>query len=165
MNEEVLATILKDHLTWQQGKGGAWADLSGADLRGADLSGADLRGADLSWADLSGAKGIDDYIDAVTTIIPKGTLTVYKKCQDGVIVTLQIGKNVKRSCATGRKCRSESAKVIAVDGAEYGVSTWNDEFVYRVGETVKVDNFDNDRWNECSSGVHWFITRYEAENY
>lgn len=36
---------------------------------------------------------------------------------------------------------------------------------YRVGETVRPDRFDDDRWNECAPGVHFFITRAEAETY
>jgi hypothetical protein len=38
-------------------------------------------------------------------------------------------------------------------------------FLYRVGETVEVKDFDDDRWNECSTGIHFFITRDEAVIY
>jgi hypothetical protein len=27
------------------------------------------------------------------------------------------------------------------------------------------DAFDENRWNECSHGIHFFITRKEAEDY
>ena len=36
---------------------------------------------------------------------------------------------------------------------------------YRVGETVRPDKWDENRFNECSNGIHFFITRIEAENY
>ena len=36
-------------------------------------------------------------------------------------------------------------------------------FIYRVGKEVKVKDFDENRWNECSTGIHFFITREEAE--
>ena len=51
-----LDEILKQHKLWldSQGKSGARADLSGANLSKADLSGADLRAAYLSEADLTG---------------------------------------------------------------------------------------------------------------
>ena len=34
-----------------------------------------------------------------------------------------------------------------------------------VGDIVRVDNFDKNRWNECSTGIHFFITRQEAVDY
>ena len=40
-----------------------------------------------------------------------------------------------------------------------------DDFIYKVGEVVYVDNFDNDRWNECSNGIHFFLNKENAINY
>jgi hypothetical protein len=39
------------------------------------------------------------------------------------------------------------------------------ETTYTVGETVTADEWDEDRWNECSHGIHFFITRDEAVMY
>ena len=44
-------------------------------------------------------------------------------------------------------------------------SNYDSRFVYRIGETVEVPNFDDDRWNECAPGIHFFITRQEAVEY
>jgi len=145
------------------------ADLSGADLRDADLSDADLRGADLSGAVLRdaylrGAK-IDKALADRLNIIPDGDVVGWKKCCDGVIVKMLIGANTPRSNATGRKCRAESVRVLEVFGAEVGISQYDTSVVYRAGETVSVSNFDTDRWNECSAGIHFFLDREEAENY
>jgi len=30
---------------------------------------------------------------------------------------------------------------------------------------VRCDKWDDDRWNECSGGIHFFLTRAEAEAY
>ena len=38
-------------------------------------------------------------------------------------------------------------------------------FVYKLGETVEIPDFDPVRWNECSTGIHFFMTREEALNY
>ena len=150
------------------------ADLSGADLSGADLSGANLSRANLSGANLFGAKNAE-YAEAVTCILPGGTLIGYKKadCTRGsVILTIEIPEGAKRSNAAGRKCRAEYARLIAIDsiGWEYDgspvYSKHKPDFIYpAIGETVTPDRWDDDRWNECSNGVHFFITRYEAENY
>lgn len=44
-------------------------------------------------------------------------------------------------------------------------SQYDSSFIYRVGETVEVPDFDENRWNECSTGIHFFITRQEAVDY
>ena len=150
------------------------ADLRGADLSDAYLSCADLRGADLSGADLSGA---DIPIELVNKFYPlacpeNGAFTGWKRCRDNLIVRIEILEDAKRSSAYGRKCRCSAAKVVAIeneDGTPSGkmeaVSGRTHDFVYRVGEVVSVDDFDVDRRNECSTGIHFFITRQEAVDY
>ena len=143
------------------------ADLSRADLRGADLCEADLRGADLSRADLREAENLSVPI----TCPEEGEFIGFKKAR-GFIVKLKITEDAKRCSATGRKCRCSKAVVLSItnlDGSESGVtevaSGWNSSFKYRVGETVEEPSFCDDRWNECSPGIHFFITRKEAEEY
>jgi hypothetical protein len=140
------------------------AYLRGADLRGADLQGADLQGADLRGADLQGAADADLAI-AMTRILPEGDLIGWKKCSDQVIVKLRIPAEAKRSHAFGRKCRAEFADVLEVIGAEVGVSAHDGKTQYIAGQRVVPDGFDPEWTNECASGVHFFITRAEAEAY
>jgi hypothetical protein len=144
------------------------ADLSRANLSGANLSGANLSGADLSRADLSGANNASTAF-AMTSITPEGDLIGWKKCRtvDGgyCIIKLKIPMDAKRSNASGRKCRAEWAEVLEVDGAETGISSHNNAVKYVVGQKVTPDKWDDNRWNECSSGIHFFITREEAEAY
>ncbi|MEI4745907.1 pentapeptide repeat-containing protein [Rhodococcus erythropolis] len=141
------------------------ADLSGANLRGADLRGANLRGANLRGANLSSAKNAELAI-AQTRILPEGSIYGYKKCQGGVIVKLRIPAKAKRSHAFGRKCRAEFAKVVAIYGADEARSIHDSDFVYRKGETVYPSNGFDENWqDECSSGIHFYINRVEAENH
>jgi len=84
---------------------------------------------------------------------------------NGVIVKLQIPAKAKRSHAFGRKCRAEYAKVLQVIGADVGISNHDEKTEYRKGETVKPDSFSDDWKEECANGIHFFITRIEAENY
>ena len=76
-----------------------------------------------------------------------------------------------RSSATSRKCRASKAKVISItdmDGEPAGTQVASDHdknFLYVVGQTVEVPDFDTDRWKECASGIHHFMTRGEAVNY
>ena len=131
--------------------------LCGADLRSADLRDVDLRDVDLRHAKLRGALGLEQ-----TYVAGEGNLIVYKKLRGGVICKLLIPKEAKRSNATGRKCRAEYAVVLEGEG----VSKHDNSFKYRVGETVRPRGpFDENRWEECGSGIHFFITRDEAERY
>ena len=145
------------------------ANLYGADLRGADLRGADLRGADLRGADLTGARNVP-YLPMACP--DEGEYTAYKKVRGNYIVVLHVPSYAKRSSALGRKCRCDKADVIRIDnldGSMANVSTvyssYDSNFKYTVGETVTVENFDDNRWNECAPGIHHFMNRQEAVNY
>jgi hypothetical protein len=146
------------------------ADLGGADLYGADLRGADLRGADLRGADLRGAKNADLAIAATRILPDEGPIIGWKKCAENRVVKLRIPAKAKRSHASGRKCRASSAKVLAIynpDGTEAteATSRHDNTFTYLVGETVTpTAPFDDNPWNECAPGIHFYITRLEAEH-
>ena len=153
------------------------ANLRYADLRYADLCNANLRDADLRGADLCGAKNIDSVTwNIYTSFYPiqcpeSGPFIGWKKAH-GYIVKLEICEDALRSSATSRKCRCSKAKVLEIQRIDDGpaniteVSSDHDlNFVYRIGETVSVDNFDTNRWNECAPGIHFFITREEAVKY
>ena len=168
-----LKEILRKHALWVYGDPeGERADLTGADLTGADLKWTKLVEADLYRADLSGADLSEAKIDWPLVCPEKGSFIGYKKCRGGLIVELEIPEDALRSSATTRKCRCSKAKVLSItnlDGskAECTETTSNRDhsFVYKVGETVEVPNFDTNRFNECSTGIHFFITREEAEEY
>ena len=153
----------------KQGAGLWRADLQGANLQGANLQGANLQGANLRSADLQGANlqgaSCIDLIIARTRILPEGDIIGYKKCINGVIVKLKIPANAKRSHAFGRKCRAEFAEVLEVFGAETAVSCHDSKTIYKAGEIVRPDRWSDDWLNECDSGIHFFITKIEAENY
>jgi uncharacterized protein YjbI with pentapeptide repeats len=149
------------------------ANLSGANLSGAKLSGANLIdanlcdanlcGANLSDANLSGAKNFDLAKElSRRTILPEGELIGYKKLSGGTICKLKIPATSKRiGGLIGRKCRAEFAVVLEGEGE----SQHGSNFVYKVGETIVPDSFDENPLVECSNGIHFFITRAEAEAY
>jgi len=140
------------------------ANLYGADLSRANLYGADLSGANLSRADLKEAKDAD-YAIAMTRILPEGELVGWKKCRGDIVVKLRIPTDAKRSHAFGRKCRAEFADVLEIFGADEAVSLHDGKTTYTVGKRMTPDSFDENWQEECSSGIHFFITRAEAEAY
>ena len=123
-------------------------------------------GADLFRADLSGAKQAEAALAQIQFIPEEGSFVGWKKCADGVIVKLQITENAKRSHGAGRKARCSEARVLEIFGAEVASSGGGYSVVeYHKGEIVTPDGWDEDRWNVCSNGIHFFLTRAEAEAY
>ena len=166
------------------------ADLSDANLSGANLTHADLRSATLINADLENAnlsnanlinadlrrsktKGVKTSIYTVGYDLAcpeSGSFIGYKKA-DGCLIELLIPEDAKRSSATTIKCRCDKAKVLAIvdintgEPKQIACSNYDSSFIYEVGETVSVDDFEEDRWSECASGIHFFINKYHAINY
>ena len=156
----------------------SYANLSGANLSGANLSGANLSGANLSGADLIGANLLyADLRDAeevpyIPMVCPEEGVFIGWKKAGGKIVKLRIPQDALRSSATTRKCRCNKAEVIEIYNTDGTIaderivsSNYDSSFTYEVGKTVEVQDFDTNRWNECTRGIHFFINRREAINY
>lgn len=166
------------------------ADLRGADLRGANLTGTELSGADLRYADLTGANltcanlSIADLLGADLTganlrradldesekirqgVCLEESMTGYKKCENGVIVTLEIPAGAIVFSINNSKCRTNVAKVIDIDnGLTKVASCYYSNFIYRKGRIVRAKNFNCQYNEECANGIHFFRTREEAEKY
>jgi hypothetical protein len=115
----------------------------------------------------------------------QGAFTAWKKAkyddedeERNVLIKLKIPEDAMRSSATSRKCRCDRAKVESIYKYEFqnddliikpinvvAHSSSDSKFLYKVGETVVVDNFEEDRWIECAPGIHFFITPEEATLY
>ena len=166
----------------------SWANLEGADLtnanledanlKDANLKGAFLEGADLTEADITGAVLNAANLNGVQNIpyIPlycpsEGAFTAWKKVEGKYLVKLQIPEDARRSSATTRKCRCDKAMVLditSLDGEEHYDEVTNNRYnetIYKVGEFVYPDSFDENRWDECSNGIHFFVNKQDAINY
>jgi hypothetical protein len=125
---------------------------------------ADLSGANLYGANLSGAENAALAI-AQTRILPEGQLIGWKSCESGVIVKLSIPAEARRSHAFGRKCRAEFADVLGIFNGKVGISRHDGKTTYCVGERVTCHEWSENWQEECAGGIHFFITREEAEAY
>lgn len=162
MKQEELNSILDLHRKWLYNEeGGKRADLSFENLRGANLYGAKNGGL----------------AAAMTVVCPEGAIIGWKKVEllyDGDFLGIGIAKllipgDAKRSNATGRKCRASKAIVLELQELNgdlfHGIarSQHDEDFIYKVGKTIyPTKSFCDDRWEECASGIHFFITREEA---
>ena len=138
------------------------ADLTGANLSRTNLSGADLGGANLRWADLENVRNMPCF-----QIVPEiGPFYAFKKLKDNVIATLYVPRSAGRVNSTGRKCRVSKAKVVALsNNVTEAYDKHTGKLLYKLGQWVKPDNFNSDIREECTNGIHCFITKGEAENY
>jgi len=144
------------------------ADLRSANLRSADLRYADLSSANLRSANLSSAKNSELAMARIQFIPATGAFIGWEKCLDERIVKLAISASAKRSHGAERKCRCSKAKTLEIWSADgkpldEAISLYDSNFVYRKGKVVEVANFDEDRWNVCGAGIHFYLTRLEAE--
>ena len=55
-------------------------------------------------------------------------------------------------------------KIIAIDGAEKAMSL-NNRTSYYVGDEFTIYNFNCVYNHECGEGIHFFLTKEEAEKY
>ena len=160
-----------------------YANLNGVDLRNADLRevnlfrtnlkdanlfGVNLKNANIINAEISENTKIDYPIACPET----GSFIGYKKAGCEKIVKLQICEDAKRSSATAKKCRCSKALVLAIEnidesdsGLQGITSIYDPSFIYRVGKIVEVLDFDDNRWNECAPGIHFFMDRQDAVEY
>ena len=161
----------------------SWADLTGANLEDANIKDANLKGAILKGANLKGANLERVIIDMAYLVgaqnipyIPlacpsEGAFVAWKNVEWKYLVKIQIPEDARRSSATTRKCRCDKAMVLEItslDGETHFDEVVNNNYkktIYKVGEMVYPDSFDENRWNECSHGIHFFINKEDAINY
>ena len=164
------------------------ADLTGVNFEGANLEGANLEGANLEstyffdadlknakfkdanfrWASLDGAKNIP-YIPLACP--SEGAFVAWKKVDGKYLVKIYIPEDAKRLSGTTRKCRCNKAMVLditSLDGETHFDEVVNNNYkatTYKVGEMVYPDSFDENRWCECSHGIHFFVDKKDAIEY
>ena len=155
------------------------ADFHGANFRDADFHDADFHNADFLNANFRDANNINEVISfaniantALCMQCPEeGSFIGFKKAVGG-IVKLRVTESAKRSSATSHKCRCSEAEILEIQNRDGTTSErtsvrskYDRNFIYSVGTIVSVSDFNDDRWNECARGIHFFLSRQEAVNY
>lgn len=141
------------------------------DMRMCSIRGADLFGAVLEYALLEGI--IDDERTQWFRLHcpEKGAFLGYKKCVNDRMVQLLIPADARRTSATLPSCRCDKAKVLTIKSFDFRQNfeeAWSlvdENFVYKRGEWVVVKDFNEDRWMDSTTGIHFWMTRKEAEAY
>ena len=142
------------------------ANLQGSNLQGANLQGANLQGANLRYANLQGSylwgANLQDATLPPFQIVPEeGSFIAFKKVDTGIIKIL-IPEDAKRtSTLVGRKCRA--SHVLVLEGS--GNSHTHNALEYKESEIVVADSYNDDIRVQCTNGIHFFMTRKEAEDW
>lgn len=159
-----------------------YADFTHSYLGGASFNNSLLTNASFKNAATEGVFGLHNAVNVpfIPMACPdEGSFVGWKKgvLADGsdCIIKLRITENAERSSAGGRKCRCSEAEVLDIQNLDgeslppdcFAMSRVTPAFIYKVGNTVKPENgeFDDNRWNECACGIHFFINRQEAVEY
>lgn len=158
---------------------------SNSEFKETDFAGRNLRGTNFEniTADRSTMESLSKFV-TIVKVTPSlfdffplrcpetGEFYAYKKVRDDRIVKLLIPEDARRSSATSNKCRCDKAKVVEIlecNGEKSNVkrvkSLHDPSFVYTLGEMVSVPNFDDNRFNECAPGIHFFMSFEEAQDY
>lgn len=117
----------------------------------------------------------DLYGSSLLPLCPEtGSFEAWKslKLNDEIIlIKLFIPTDAKRSSGTSHKCRCSKAMVLEMTNTSTGnnvMTLLNNNMaptIYTVGEMVYPDSFDENRWNECSHGIHFFMAKADALHY
>ena len=90
---------------------------------------------------------------------------------------MRVPAGAKRTATpVGRKCRAAALEALAIyehdTGAELeespgwrGSQVYRSGVMYRVGHTVYPDSYNDDIRVVCTHGLHFFLTRKEAEGW
>ncbi len=141
------------------------------DMQGCNIEDANLFGAVLEFANLEGIVSNEGTQWFRLHCPEEGAFLGYKKCVNDRMVQLLIPADAKRTSATLPSCRCSKAKVLTIKTFDFTQNfdeAWSlvdENFVYKKGEWVEVKNFNEDRWQDSTTGIHFWMSRAEAKAY
>ncbi len=99
----------------------------------------------------------------------KKKMIVYKKLEKNLICELELTKGQVFQSENHSKCRTNTAKVIKIENIDgtkcypRGYSQYNKDFIYELGKIVNTEYDENIK--ECSTGIHFYLSRHSAEKH
>ena len=130
----------------------------------ADISGSYFESADLNDADIE--KAIGNLLEYRKGKILKEPINGYKKI-DGDMIILEIPAGAVVFSINGNICRTNKAKVTDIIADYPNDNTYYDSnaIEYSIDKVINVENFDLIYNAGSTTGIHFFMTREEAEDY
>jgi hypothetical protein len=141
-----------------------YANLENANLRYANLGYANLENADLYNAYLYNTNLKNASLPHFQICPEEGSFYAWKKTTIGVIKVYISAKAKRTSSLVSRKCRTSCVKVVSGDGCG-GKSPTYGNLTYNKNDIIYADSFDDDIRLDCTNGIHFFMTKREAEEW
>jgi hypothetical protein len=143
------------------------------DLSNSDFLEASLRKSVFCGCPLSGVKNIPVFIP---TYLPEGDFIGWVKVigeNENYIIKIKVLNDSKRTRGMGDICRCDKALVLSIqdlEGNELDVEEieYHDRtgtMVFRKQEVVECEHWYPGRWDDCQSGITFFIDRQSAMLY
>lgn len=149
-----------------------WADFTEAMLDNANCVGVDfktacLKGASFGSADLKDAE-FDESEMIRQGICLKEPMIGYLKCDNDIIVTLEIPPHAMVFSIDNDSCRTNMARVVDISGGlSQAQKTFriDDVFLFPKGEMIYPEEFTGVYNARNGKGIYFFRSRKEAEEY
>lgn len=75
----------------------------------------------------------------------------------------------RTACLINRKCRAEFVRALEIivngEAVKSAPGRYDASVVYRVGEITRPDSYDDNPSADCTHGIHFFLTKEEAERW
>lgn len=148
------------------------SNFSGVIIDNTNLDNQSFINTDLKGAKILFSKSIDDDCIYLPIACPEvGEFIGWKKTANDTITRLLIPDTAKRISGASAECRANEVIVVSISdiytGKKYSSTTsiYDNSFKYTVGETIFVENFNDNRWDEENgNGIHFFLSRKDALN-
>jgi hypothetical protein len=150
-----------------------YSNFRSSDFSSSDFSSSDFRYSNFRYSNFNSTHINENTIGLTLACPEEGSFIAYKKAS-GYIVKIRVLEHSLRSSATTLKCRASDVEVLKIENidktipcslTEVKTSYRDSSLVYKVGERIHIADFDTNRWNECSTGIHFFMSRKLAECY
>ena len=89
----------------------------------------------------------------------------YKKTRENVVIKAEIPAGAIVFSINGKKCRTNRAKIVDMNGWRVLHSSFDISFRYELGQEIEILDFDPCYSHECAPGFHFFMTEEEAKEY
>ncbi len=162
-----------------------WTDIDYAHFENANLTGADLRWtknsywayfqeADMKETEIEGSPINDEAVEGAKNLfIPmvcpeEGSFIAWKKCRDGKVAKIMVPENALRTGGSRYTCRASEILILDIfDGknsCDEAISIRDKDKIYHKGEHVIDEELFDSSLLHSGTGIHFFITRAEAES-
>ena len=103
--------------------------------------------------------------ERILGVVLKEPIIGYKKTRENVVIKAEIPAGAIVFSINGKKCRTNRAKIVDMNGWRVLHSSFDISFRYELGQEIEILDFDPCYSHDCAPGFHFFMTEEEAKEY